>query len=132
MRLCPFHRVNERDNLRNGGDNVARFSINLVLEHWCRLWLTYTMVTTRNRDLSTIQVDPAPSTLHPPRQPSHQASRSHHTTPDPPPTTQHLLQMLERQERLIQQQANMIEELRQPKADTVGRPESHTEEVNHA
>ncbi|XP_019442290.1 PREDICTED: uncharacterized protein LOC109347006 [Lupinus angustifolius] len=74
-----------------------------------------TMVTTRNRALSTSQVDPAPSTLPPPRQPSHQASRSHHITPEQQPTTQHLLQMLERQERLIQQQADVIQELRQSK-----------------
>ncbi|CAL0305221.1 unnamed protein product [Lupinus luteus] len=97
-------------------------------EHWRRLWLTYTMVTTRNRALSTSQIDPAPSTLPPPRQPSHQASRSHHTALDPPPANQHLLQMLEHQEQLIQQQANMIEELRQPKANTVSHPERHTKE----
>ncbi|XP_019457551.1 PREDICTED: extensin-like [Lupinus angustifolius] len=49
---------------------------------------THTMVTTRNRALSTSQVDPAPSTIPPPRQPSHQASRSYHTTPEQQPTTQ--------------------------------------------
>ncbi|CAL0299534.1 unnamed protein product [Lupinus luteus] len=38
--------------------------------------------------------------------------------------------MLERQERLIQQHANMIEELLQPKADTVSRPERHVEETS--
>ncbi|CAL0303364.1 unnamed protein product [Lupinus luteus] len=90
------------------------------------------MVTTRNRVLSNSQVDPAPNTIPPPRQPSHLASRSHHTAPDLPPTTQHLLQMLERQERLIQQQADMIEELRQSKASIVGHPERPTEEGNQA
>ncbi|XP_019414563.1 PREDICTED: uncharacterized protein LOC109326325 [Lupinus angustifolius] len=74
------------------------------------------MITTRNRALSTSQVDPAPSTLPPPRQPSHQASRSHHTT-----------QMLERQERLIQQQADVIQELRQSKVN----PEDHSERPIH-
>ncbi|XP_019430077.1 PREDICTED: uncharacterized protein LOC109337537 [Lupinus angustifolius] len=85
------------------------------------------MITTRNRALSTSQVDPAPSTLPPPRQPSHQASHSHQTTPEQQPTTQQLLQMLERQERLIQQQADVIQELRHSKIN----PEDHSERPLH-
>ncbi|XP_019427165.1 PREDICTED: uncharacterized protein LOC109335486 [Lupinus angustifolius] len=88
------------------------------------------MVTTRNRALSTSQVDPAPSTLPPPRQPSHQASRSHHTTPEQQPTTQHLLQMLERQERIIQQQADVIQELHQSKINPKDHSERHVHESN--
>ncbi|XP_019462944.1 PREDICTED: uncharacterized protein LOC109361867 [Lupinus angustifolius] len=73
------------------------------------------------------QVDPAPNTLPPPRQSSHRASRSHHTTPEQQPTTQHLIQMLERQERLIQQQADIIQELRQSKIN----PGDHSERPIH-
>ncbi|CAL0328659.1 unnamed protein product [Lupinus luteus] len=89
------------------------------------------MVTTRNRALSPSQVDPALSTLPPPRQPSHQASRSHHTEQEPPPPTTHqLLQMLERQERLIQEQAELIKQLQKPELKTTNPHERPIQEIH--